>query len=141
MISRPDATGIYMWNDRCIEFHHCRTCGCTTHYQGLGENPRRLLRVAEAVRLGTTSSDPQVRSDIWRHAHANHTHALLLLPLLYALTSDPDRRVREEAAETLDLYLDQPGVREALQAVSQSDAELNVRRQAEMSLAGPEGGF
>ena len=22
----------YIWGDRCIEFHHCPICGCTTHY-------------------------------------------------------------------------------------------------------------
>ena len=31
--SSPAATSIYMWGDRLIEFHHCRMCGCTTHYQ------------------------------------------------------------------------------------------------------------
>lgn len=29
----PDATtDIYMWDDRAIEFHRCRTCGCVTHW-------------------------------------------------------------------------------------------------------------
>jgi hypothetical protein len=32
-ISAPDnATSAYRWNDEVIEFHTCRTCGCTTHY-------------------------------------------------------------------------------------------------------------
>jgi hypothetical protein len=22
-----------MWGDRCIEFYHCKICGCTTHYE------------------------------------------------------------------------------------------------------------
>ena len=26
------ATDIYMWNDRSIEFHRCRACGCVTHW-------------------------------------------------------------------------------------------------------------
>ena len=97
--------------------------------------------VAEAVRIGTTAEDPQVRADIWRQAHANHTHPLLLQPLLQALTTDPDRSVREEAAETLDLYLDQPGVPETLQTASQYDADPGVRMQAATSLGGPQGGF
>jgi hypothetical protein len=29
-----DATAPYIWGDRRIAFHHCRTCGCTTHYTG-----------------------------------------------------------------------------------------------------------
>jgi len=97
--------------------------------------------VTEAVRIGATSTNPQLRADIWRQAHAGVAHPLLLQPLLYAMMNDPERSAREEAAETLDLYLDQPGVREALQATSQYDADPGVRRQAMMSLAGPQGGF
>ena len=97
--------------------------------------------VAEAVRIGTTSPDPQIRADIWLQAKANHTHPLLLQPLLEALSYDPSSGVRGMAAYTLALYLDQPGVREALQVASQQDADLAVRQQAEESLAGPRGGF
>ena len=25
-------TRFYMWDDREIEFHHCETCGCITHW-------------------------------------------------------------------------------------------------------------
>jgi len=31
----PDAVKAYLWNDRLIEFYHCRTCGCLTHYEGI----------------------------------------------------------------------------------------------------------
>ncbi len=98
--------------------------------------------VTEAVRIGTTAEDGQVRADIWRQAHANHTHPMLLQPLLQAVASDPHPSAREEAAETLDLYLDQPGVREALQFAADYDENPGVRRQATVSLAGPTtGGF
>ena len=97
--------------------------------------------VAEAVRIGTTSSDPEVRADIWRQAHADRTHPLLLQPLLQALTTDQDRSVREEAAETLDLYLEQAGVRQALQTAAEYDADPGVQQQALISLNGPRGGF
>lgn len=43
VISLPDATRGYKWGDETIEFHHCRTCGTTTHYEGLGETPRRAV--------------------------------------------------------------------------------------------------
>jgi hypothetical protein len=26
------ATDIYMWDDKSIEFHRCRNCGCVTHW-------------------------------------------------------------------------------------------------------------
>ncbi len=97
--------------------------------------------VAEAVRVGTTSPDPRIRADIWLQAKANHTHPLLLQPLLEALSYDPSSGVRGMAARTLALYLDQPRVRGALQVASEQDPELNVRQRAEESLAGPQGGF
>ncbi|MDH3420081.1 MAG: HEAT repeat domain-containing protein [Gammaproteobacteria bacterium] len=97
--------------------------------------------VAEMVRIGLTSSDPQVRADVWRTAHAAHTHPLLLQPLLQTLSSDPDENVRAEAAETLDLYLDEPGVRAALESAAASDPDADVRQQAQTSLAGSQSGF
>jgi len=26
------ATDIYMWDDKAIEFHRCKVCGCVTHW-------------------------------------------------------------------------------------------------------------
>lgn len=97
--------------------------------------------VLEAIRIGTTATDPWLRADIWRQAHANHTSPLLIQPLLQALSSDPDPNVRSEAAETLDLYLEETGVREALQSAGDYDAHPDVRRQAQSSLKGPDSGF
>lgn len=31
----PDALDSYSWGDRNIAFYHCKTCGCTTHWEGL----------------------------------------------------------------------------------------------------------
>ena len=28
----PGATNIYMWDDKSIEFHRCKACGCVTHW-------------------------------------------------------------------------------------------------------------
>ena len=33
------ATTPYVWNDRVIEFHHCNTCGCLTHYEDVDRGP------------------------------------------------------------------------------------------------------
>ena len=30
-----EAASGYMWGDRCIEFFHCKICGCTTHYESV----------------------------------------------------------------------------------------------------------
>ncbi|MCZ6853556.1 MAG: GFA family protein [Gammaproteobacteria bacterium] len=26
------STATYLWGDKHVEYHHCSTCGCTTHY-------------------------------------------------------------------------------------------------------------
>lgn len=31
-VEAPDGTDGYMWDDRAIRFHRCRTCGCVTHW-------------------------------------------------------------------------------------------------------------
>ncbi len=31
----PGGTVAYVWGDRTIEFHHCPTCGCLTHYEAV----------------------------------------------------------------------------------------------------------
>ncbi len=39
----PDAaTDIYMWDDRSIEFHRCRNCGCVTHWAPVDPNRDRM---------------------------------------------------------------------------------------------------
>jgi hypothetical protein len=36
------ATDIYMWNDRSIEFHRCRVCGCVTHWAAVDRSLDRM---------------------------------------------------------------------------------------------------
>ena len=43
VMAPAEATVGYVWGDRCIEFHHCRACGCSTHYESLGESNRRAV--------------------------------------------------------------------------------------------------
>jgi len=35
-------TEFYMWGDREIEFHRCRTCGCITHWAPAGKSLDRM---------------------------------------------------------------------------------------------------
>ena len=35
LVRAPDATIGYVWGDRTLAFHICRTCGCPTHWEGL----------------------------------------------------------------------------------------------------------
>lgn len=34
-----DAATAYQWNDRVINFIHCRFCGCMTHYEDVEKTP------------------------------------------------------------------------------------------------------
>jgi len=36
------ATFVYMWGDRMIEFHTCKTCGCTTHWAPADKTRERM---------------------------------------------------------------------------------------------------
>jgi hypothetical protein len=35
-------TDIYMWDDRAIEFHRCRNCGCITHWAPVDKGIDRM---------------------------------------------------------------------------------------------------
>ncbi len=35
-------TDPYIWGDECIGIHHCRTCGCLTHWSSLGADYGRM---------------------------------------------------------------------------------------------------
>mgnify|MGYP000005861250 FL=1 len=41
----PDATEAYVWGDRMLAFHRCKTCGCTTHWIGLEPKPKTRMAV------------------------------------------------------------------------------------------------
>ena len=36
------ATDIYMWDDRSLEFHRCRNCGCVTHWAAADKSSDRM---------------------------------------------------------------------------------------------------
>ena len=55
--------------------------------------------------------------------------------MLRALQSDPDRKIREEAAETLGPLRNEPVVRVALEHAAHDDPDLTVRAQALKSLS------
>jgi len=41
LMSEP-ATDIYMWDDRSIEFHRCKFCGCVTHWAPVDRDSDRM---------------------------------------------------------------------------------------------------
>ncbi|MDQ0466263.1 hypothetical protein QO010_004056 [Caulobacter ginsengisoli] len=51
-----DATDIYMWDDRSIEFHRCRTCGCVTHWAPVDRTHDRMGVNARLMPLETVAA-------------------------------------------------------------------------------------
>lgn len=66
-----DATVGYAWGDRTLEFHTCRTCGCTTHWESL--DPEVSTRMAVNCRLADPQTVARLRvrhidgADTWRY--------------------------------------------------------------------------
>jgi len=89
------------------------------------------------LELLRTLPEARDRATILRELHGKKS-ALLVEPLLSYLRDDPDENVREEAAETLDDFLAEPRVLEALTLAKDSDPSAKVRRQAAESLEGGE---
>ena len=61
----------YRWNDKVIEFYHCKTCGCLTHYESVKKsddsriaiNARMLPpRDIEGIRIRTFDG-----ADTWKY--------------------------------------------------------------------------
>jgi hypothetical protein len=59
-ISRaPDATIAYVWGDRTLARHTCRTCGCTTHWESL--QPEVSRRMAVNLRMAEPEAIKSIR--------------------------------------------------------------------------------
>ncbi len=39
---KPTTTEIYMWDDKAIRFHRCRTCGCVSHWSAVDASVDRM---------------------------------------------------------------------------------------------------
>jgi hypothetical protein len=42
IVAAGDATDTYMWDDRAIEFHRCKICGCVTHWAAVDRTRDRM---------------------------------------------------------------------------------------------------
>ncbi len=54
LVSPPGATLAYVWGDRILELHTCRTCGCTTHSERIQKEG------AEKMGVNARMMDPAV---------------------------------------------------------------------------------
>jgi hypothetical protein len=76
--------------------------------------------IAAAVQLGTKSQDSDTRSGVWASMRGINDPSLAQ-PMMQSLANDPDGDVRMQAAFSLNLFLDIPGVREALLRAAAED--------------------
>ena len=42
IIADPGATRAYIWGDKMLAFHSCKTCGCITHWENLQPDPEHM---------------------------------------------------------------------------------------------------
>ncbi|KAF0245705.1 MAG: hypothetical protein FD180_1369 [Planctomycetota bacterium] len=96
-------------------------------------------RTPEVVRsmlgLLETSADAGVRADICKQLKGVDM-AEAREAMLRRLREDKDRKVREEAAETLEAWKDDAGVRAELEVAAKGDEDADVRKKAAKSLGG-----
>ncbi|MGO1117133.1 GFA family protein [Rhodovibrionaceae bacterium A322] len=58
ILGAAGTTRRYLWGDRKIAFHSCRTCGCTTHWENL-DDP-----VGGRMAVNLNLADPEVAEGI-----------------------------------------------------------------------------
>jgi hypothetical protein len=92
--------------------------------------------VQELLRIAAMSQQGQTRADVWRFFDGASKLPDLVPPLLHALANDADWIAREEAAETLGNYRDDPMVLGALRWAAEHDANERVRAKAQRTLHG-----
>ena len=58
-----------MLGDKCIEFYHCKTCGCTTHYESIEKDKDSRIAVNTRMMRREDVSDIALRTfdgaDTW----------------------------------------------------------------------------
>jgi hypothetical protein len=61
----------YLWNDRVIEFYHCNTCGCATHYEDAKKSGGRRIAVNARMLSAAEVAGARVRTfdgaDTWKY--------------------------------------------------------------------------
>lgn len=45
VISAPDVESSYLWNNKIIEFYHCKNCGCLTRYESIKKSENSRIAV------------------------------------------------------------------------------------------------
>lgn len=62
-----EATEVYMWGDRILEFHRCRTCGCVTHWSAVDRTLPRMGVNARMMPPEVLARVPVLRNGLPAH--------------------------------------------------------------------------
>jgi hypothetical protein len=70
MTGSTAARTAYLWGDKCIEFYHCETCGCTTHYESVEKNEDSRIAINTRMMQRKDTAGIPVRifdgADTWK---------------------------------------------------------------------------
>ena len=70
ILAEPGATVPYVWGDRMLAFHHCKVCGCYTHYENLLEKYQDRMAVNARMMDPAVIAGAQIRrfdgADTWK---------------------------------------------------------------------------
>ena len=71
ILCAPDAISAYAWGDRTVEFFHCRTCGCLTHYEATVKSDDSRIAVNARMMSPADAADIKVRifdgAETWKY--------------------------------------------------------------------------
>ncbi|MDJ0708133.1 MAG: hypothetical protein QNJ46_33080 [Leptolyngbyaceae cyanobacterium MO_188.B28] len=71
VLSAPDAETSYIWNDKVIEFFHCNTCDCLTHYESTEKSDDSRIAVNARMMSPKDIKGVKVRTfdgaDTWKY--------------------------------------------------------------------------
>ena len=66
----PASTQVYVWGDRMLAFHRCKSCGVTTHWQSLDGSRQRMglnARLVDGLDWTNLRVRPFDGADTWRY--------------------------------------------------------------------------
>ena len=63
LLCTPNATEIYCWGPKELEFHRCRACGCVTHWAPTDKNETRMAVNGRLFDEGDVAQVPLKQSE------------------------------------------------------------------------------
>src|SRR5262245_34895470 len=90
MVTPAEATFPYLWGERSLAFHHCRTCGCTTHLQA-ADGAALIHGINARLILGLDAATPLLQIDNGHTGVFWTRSSRAVLPSRHPKLADPDR--------------------------------------------------